>query len=369
MCAEYATTSTGAFVVGFKEDYSDVIKDISPQTTPIQNMLENEEVDSVEYETYAEDLYSRDGTYDIARDEDVDVADVTAKNEDLIKMTGYTMIYFEYVKCTETAAVNKKVGITDLLDHKGARLLIHLKQNYETRILTGVQMKKHHASSEAGYFMGAPGLIGRYADECNGGSNYGTDSDNVVTSISSFGDASPRAIGSVTPTDAQECLDIILEQRWEDGGDPDTLVVKGSDKREIAGFDSSGATRYYEDPRKVVENVEIYESPLGEVRVIPSHAYTTYADGGTEAFDTGSTQVKDFALLFNPMRWKTVTLKSQGWRSENVPKTGLLYRRYYTAEVGLRCYNCGGDAIFNFTANADFTHTVSLYTTAASYTG
>lgn len=362
--AEYSHDSSADFEVGFKEDYSEIITDISPQTTPIISMLGNETVDSTHYETYSEDLYSRDGSTGKARKESVGVSDVTAKNEDLILMENRTMVYFDYVQASATARKSKQVGINDVLDHKGGRLLIHLKQCYESRVLTGVKMKTHVAGTTGGYFRGMPGEIGRYADVCNGGTDYGTDSDNVVTSIQNFASTSP---------DAQDTLNDVLQERWDDGGEPAYLLCSSTAKVDIAAFDASGVTRMFDNPRKIVENVEIYESPLGEVAVVPSHALQVYDAHVDSAYDaaaaSGGTQVTDFAFLIDPKVWKTITLQGDGWRSENVSPTGRNYERFYTAQVGLRCYNSGGEAVFDFAGNSSFSNTEGLPTTVAGYVG
>lgn len=371
--AQYASTTSSTLQVGYKEDWTDMVMDISPLKTPVISMMESQTVDSINYETYATDIYATDGTVEIAREEGVIASEVTAKNSEKIQMDNNIQIYFDKVKAADTTSDVKHVGAANELDRLSAELIAWHKMCFEKRVLTGVKRKKQDATTAAGYFAGMPGIIGRYADVCNSGTNYGSDSSNVISAIKNFDDSTSDSYNSESPADSQDLLDAVLNYLWGKGGDPNTLVVKGADKRAIARFASDGADRYFTSKDTVWNTVDVYRSPVGDhpIRVIAHRDLAVHEDVGTEAWDTtgGASYAveKDVAFLFNPNKWKTCFLKGGAWASEMVPKTGLMFERWHTAKVGLRCYNPGGDAVFTFSANSGFTNTLGLSTTAADY--
>ena len=371
--AQYASTTSSTFEVGYKEDWSNMVMDISPLDTPVLSMMETETVDSLDYETYAVDIYAADGTIEIAREEGVINSDVTAKNTNKILMQNNCQIYFDTVKAADTANDSKHVGPVNELDRLGAELMAWHKKSYEKRVLTGYRRKAFDATTAGGYMMGMPGIIGRYADVCNSGTSYGSDSNNVITAIKNFDDSSSDSYNSESPADSQDLLDAVLNYLWGKGGDPNTLIVKGADKRAIARFASDGADRYFTSKDTVWNTVDVYRSPVGDhpIRVIAHRELAAHTDAADTVWDTttgSSVAVEtDVAFLFNPNKWKTCFLKNGAWTSLNLPVSGLMFERAHSAKVGLRCYNPGGDAVFTFSANAGFTNTLGLSTTAADY--
>jgi len=356
--AVYTSDASGDFKVGNKEYYSNVIKDISPTTTPLFNMIAEEMVDSVSLEFYSADLATPDGSNDQASAQG---ASPTAVDENRILMVNRTQIFMKSVDVSDTQEVQKKVGISSELDWKGGRMLAHLKQNYEARCLTGVHYRSPKTNATASLMMGMAGFIARWSSPCNGGTSYGTlNTTNVNILIENFNNS-----GSLG---AMDNFEEVNQKLWDLGGEPTVCIMSSRNKRYVSKWDSSGVTRNISDPRKVIQNVEFLEGDFNLVKMVPHRSLGAYSDNGTDSYDgvTGEC-VKDFAFLFDPSNWRRLTLKGYNWQSEDLARTGLKTERMYKFQGSLKCFNPGGSCVWDYAGWASHSNVLGLYGTAASY--
>lgn len=355
----YSHTTGGAFNVGNKEDWSEEIMDISPTKTPLFGMFGEETADSVLFETYSEDLRAVDPSNDRAVAQGGTPSKV---DEDRIPMQNYTQIYASGVEVTDTQQATKKVGINDELGHRGARELAALKQDYEARILCGVGMRSPRGGATASLMQGMVGIIARYADECNSGTNYGANNTvNVCITQENFDDSG--ALGAKNK----------LTDLWQDlfilGSGADTLVMGAEDAKYLGRWSAADVTRMSNEVVKITDNVELFATPFGMVKRIIHRTLIKYSDNGVDSFDgvTGEA-VRDFAYLITPSLWKRMPLKDYNWQSEDLARSGPLKdERQFKYQGALRCKNPGGELVYNFAGWATHNHTLALPTTAAGY--
>jgi len=351
--AVYTSDSSGDYNVGNKEYYSEIIKDISPMTTPLFNMIGEEMVDATTLEFYSADLTTPDGSNDQASAQG---ADPTAVDENRILMQNRTQIFMSSVDVTDTQEVQKKVGISSELDWKGGRMLTHLKQNYEARMLTGVHYRSPKTGATASLMQGLAGFIARWAGPCNSSALYGkANTTNVHITEETFNSHLAE-------------FQAVNQALWDLGGEPTVCIMSSRNKRYVSAWDNSGVTRNISDPRKVIQNVEFLEGDFNLVKMIPHRSLGAYDSSTGDTYD-GVTNgcVKDFAFLIDPSNWKRLTLKGYDWQSEDLARTGLKTERMYKFQGSVKCVNPGGAAVWDFAGSASHTTSLGLMTTAASY--
>ena len=119
-------------------------------------------------------------------------------------------------------------------------------------------------------------------------------------------------------------LEDILQNSWDAVGDgfvADVVMCPMGIKRKIAGF-TTGVTRYTDQPDHIYNNVAIYESSSGVVKVIP-HKDVINATGSTHVY---AIREEFFKMAF---------LQGREPKYEELAKTGDSERGMYTTEFTL----------------------------------
>ena len=355
---EYTSDANGLFVVGDKEYYSDVIKDISPTSTPLFGMTGDETITSTTWEYYTADLEEPDADIALATKQGQTIA---AEDEDRIQCQNRTQIFTKAVAVTYTQEVVNKVGINSELDWRGGRKLIANKKNYEARMLNGVYYRSPKQKTVASVMQGLAGICALWSGECQSSATYGDNSPNVNTNIQDFNSSAP---------DAMDEMNDLMGHMWDLGAEPNTVICSSLNKRYISAWDSSGVTRNTDQTNRIIENVEWFEGPHGTVKVVPHRSLGVYSDDADDSFDnvdgTG-VAIKDFAFVLDPAMQVKGTLRGYGWQSENKQPDGLEYKRDYRFQGSMKSMNAASIGMFSFAGWAGHTNTKALSGTKADY--
>jgi hypothetical protein len=273
--------------VGLAEDVSDVISNISPTKTPFQSMVGREKI-SARNPEWQED--SLDAVEEIARVEGHDPTEAT-----LVATTmrqNYTQILEKTVKVSNTADKVKSYGRAKESAYQVAKKMAELKRHFE-HVLVGLDTAKVAGDSSTARKMDSvyPQI---HADTTTAG---GT--------------------AALTETMVLGCLQDV----YDAGGDADVLMIKPADSLIVADFaKASGRQRNFDLSRKVVNAVDIYVSPFGEVRVVLNRFISATK-----------------ALVFSPSNWKILVLRN--WFRETLAKTGDNMKMMIVGEFSLKNEN------------------------------
>jgi len=307
--------------VGKKEDVANIIYNIAPMMTPFQTMISKGQVKNDLYEWQEDDLAR------VTDNAQVEGADATFTNRaPTIKRSNRTQILSKEIRVTETA---------DAIDTYGR----DKELAYQT-MLNGKELRRdlEHA------------LVGKSQDAVAGdsvsvpkrfGNVFGNDAQGnpLVTNRDDNG-----GVGRAFTEDA--ILDL-HEQMYDEGADPSILMVATKESRTIANFANAvSRNRDIGNTKKVVNVVELYSSPFGDLKVVINRFFQKYRAAGenvpgtnADADNDGIANAEQFAaaLLFNPAEWQLATLRPLKRRA--LAKTGDNNKFQLITEVGLKHTN------------------------------
>jgi hypothetical protein len=276
--------------VGQAEDVSDVISNISPTKTPFQSMVGREKI-SARNPEWQED--SLDAVEEVARVEGHDPTEATPVAT--VMRSNYTQIFEKTVKVSATSDAVKHYGRAKESAYQVAKKMAELKRHFE------------HS------------LVGLATAATAGNSSTARKFASVWNQI----DASVITDSGVNPTDPLTETAVLdnMEALYNAGGDFNTLMVKPADSLIVANFAAaSGRNRDFRNEKKLVNAVDLYVSPFGEVRVVLNRFIKTTN-----------------CLIFDPANWKILVLRN--WFRETLAKTGDNMKMMIVGEFSLKHEN------------------------------
>jgi len=145
--------------------------------------------------------------------------------------------------------------------------------------------------------------------------------------------ASVRTDGSMRAfTEAQ--LKTVLQSIWNNGGDPDVIMVGGFNKQQFSTFTGRSTPTEDAKSKKIVATVDVYESDFGRLKVVPNR------------FMRG----RDVLVLQMDM-WKLATLPGRNMISIPLAKTGDSDRKQILSEYTLEaCNQKASGGVFDVTS-------------------
>ena len=276
-----------------KEDISDVISNISPTKTPFTSATSDEKIHNTLFQWQEDSLaavnLSNAQVDGFDASETAPVATVMRSN--------YTQILSKTIKIAETTDAVTRYGRAKETAYQIMKASKEVKRDLEGIMLNG-------QSSAAGS-TGAARNMASFQAMC-----------------------SPAFIhtggSSTAMTEAQ--LLTALQTLYTNGVDPDILMIPPAESTAIAGY-ASAAGRYRTIPtedrsasQKIVNVVDLYVSPFGEVKVVLNRF-----------------QLATDYLIFETAMWKQQVLRP--WSRETLAKVGDSTRQMIVGEFSLKHKN------------------------------
>jgi len=165
------------------------------------------------------------------------------KDESVARVRGYnyTQIFSKGVVLTGTSSAIKHNGIADEDTYQVDARLRELIRELDRTVIMGIRSAARHADAAYGSFGG---LIDFISHASSGNTN------------------------STAETLTPSVLNAMIKQIWDDGGNPDMIIVGGTQKQKISDFDKE-YRRSTLDTRRAGFTVEEFVSDLGiNLRVI-----------------------------------------------------------------------------------------------------
>jgi hypothetical protein len=282
-------TYTSYDSVGQAEDVSDVISTLTPTKTPFQSSIGKETVHAKNPEWQEDSL--------AAVADNAELEGFTASENTMTATTmrsNYTQIFSRTVKVSETTDRVKTYGRKSELAYQIAKKGAEAKRNLE-HTLVGLDQAA---------VAGSAGVARRMASTMP----------QIAASTTNANGGTPRAFAE------SQVLDV-MEKLYNVGGEAEILMIKPSDAEVAAGFASaSGRTRDLGLTKKVVNAVDLYISPWGELKIVLNRFIKT-----------------THALVYSPENWKLLVLRD--WKRTALAKTGDNEMHMLVGEFSLKHVN------------------------------
>lgn len=214
-----------------KEDLTDVLTKIGQMTTPVFSGLKKVEAKNTLHEWSTYDYASAAKN---AKAEGATFTYGTLTSPD--RLNNYTQIFSKTFQVSETQRASDPAGMEDEYSFRVSVALEEIGRDLEKALINGTG--NSGASATGRELKGILEFI----------------TDNVST-----GTGTGRALSETE-------LNSILQEVYEDGGQPDWLLGSYRQKRAVAELASSNR-RYVDGQKTFTSAVDVYESPFGMLRV------------------------------------------------------------------------------------------------------
>jgi hypothetical protein len=289
--AQYVTYD----MVGIKEDVSDVISNISPTKTPFQSMIDSEKVTNTYFQWQEDDLRA------VAANAKVEGHTAADSTRDPTTMrSNYTQILADTIKVSGTADAVSTYGRAKESAYQMAKVAAELKRDLEHAMVGMENAAVAGNSSTAREFAAFFNMVDSSMFTYTGSTNTKPDEDDVLAAL-------------------QDC--------YTEGAEPSVMMVTPTNSLEIADFAyATGRERDAGQGKRLVNVVDVYVSPFGEVKVVLNRFL-----------------LEKRTLIFDPEMWKKVILRN--WFRETLAKTGDNVSMMLCGEFSLKHKNFKASAV------------------------
>lgn len=226
--------------IGNKEDLSEEITMITPTDTPFLSRFGKVKAKSVVHDWLTDTLA------DAAESKHIEGADYSfSKPASRTRLSNYTQIVVTPVEVSDTQRSVDTAGIEDEFAYQLNKKMKEHARNIEYSLVNGTG--NSGASGAAREVKGVLSWI-----TANVGTGTGTGAEYLTETM----------------------FNNLLQEIWEQGGEPDEAYANGFQKRKISDF-TGGATKNVDaEDKRLTRGVDIYESDFGVIKIIP-HRYMT----------------------------------------------------------------------------------------------
>lgn len=283
-------TYTSYDTVGAKESVADVISNLSPSQTPFQSMIRDQKIKNRVHEWQEDSLAA---VRDNAEVEGADATDATLTPT--VMRQNNTQILQKTAKVSDTAEEIDNYGRDKEMAYQLRKVSKELKRDLENTLVGTAQAANLGSNTVARRMAGVQALI------------------------DPAGKIAATASGTAALTEA---LHMQGNQRlYDNGSDASIFMVKPADAVRIAAFASAtGRSRDLGDGKKIVNVVNVLETPFGTQRVVMNRWLKA-----------------DNALLTDPDNWRRLVLRN--WFRRTLAKTGDATRVQIIGEFSLKHNN------------------------------
>jgi hypothetical protein len=233
-----------------REQLSDVIYNISPQTTPFMSSIGKNSIKNVVFDWQSESLPTASGAgnlegFELSR----------AASTATVRNSNVAMISKRDATVTGSQQASDPAGKKSEMAHQLAIMSKALKRDMETALCQKGAKTTGNATT---------------ARVTGGFESWITSNDSRGTNGASTG-------GGAAPTDGTQraltetLLKDVLELCFTNGGEPSMAICGPVNKQKISGFTGRSSARQMVDANTVEASVSIYASDFGELKIVPSN--------------------------------------------------------------------------------------------------
>jgi len=285
-----------------REDLIDKIFNVSPTDTPVLSMCGTVNATATNHEWQTESLVAASAT-----NAHIDGDDTTADSRSATSRLGnYSQISKKSVVVSGTEEAVNKAGMKSYLAHHLVNMTKELKRDMESSLCAN-NAKVAGNSTTARELAGIPSwLISNTSAGATGADPTGDGTDART-------DGTQRAI-------TESLLKTVLASCYDNGGNPDCVVVGAFNKQAISGF-TGGSTRFdVGEDKSLTASVDVYISDFGTLKIVPNR-FSRSRD----------------ALVLEKGRWKVGYVRRP--QVKELARTGDSVKRDITCEYTLQADN------------------------------
>ena len=310
-------TATRYGVNGIREDFSDIIYNISPETTPfISNMTKRRKATNTIFEWQIDSLASASSNAQIDGDDISSFTAITATT----KLSNVTMISRkDAIIADNLNGAIDQAGLRSQLAYQITKKGNELKRDMEFN-LVGVNVAA--VSGAAGTARKTASLSAWLTSNTSRGTGGADPTLSNGMPNAAATDASAGNMRAATET----LLKPVLQSVWANGGDPKFIMVGPFNKGQVSGFAGIAAQRYMapsDSPTTIIGAADVYMSDFGSVQIVPNRF----------------SRERDMYII-DPDMCELVTLRPMA--VTELAKTGDASKVMILAEYGLQISNQAG---------------------------
>ncbi len=142
----------------------------------------------------------------------------------------------------------------------------------------------------------------------------------------------------------EDSFNDVIEQCWNEGGEPNVIMLNGGNKRVLSKTFTGFSTRYKDSiDKRLVASIDFYESDFGDLTVVPNRFQPTLNSAGAD---------DNFAVYLLDPEYLRVAYLDQVQRKP-LAETGHSIRALVWCEYGLQVDNEAAHGIIPDTTNTE----------------
>lgn len=252
-----ANTTSTYDAIGNREDLSDIIYDISPTQTPFISGISRDNATATNHEWQTDSLATAVSTNAVIEGEDATTTAAIAS----VRLGNYTQISDKVPRVTRTQRQVDSAGRGDELDYQIMKSAKELKRDMEATLLAN-KAKVVGSESVARQAAGVESWLA-------------TNTDLGATGTAPTGDGTDARGAGTARSFAESQLQGVLASIWDEGGEPDTIMVGSVIKQAMSGLVNGGAAGTAQrvvdgNAKTVTAAIDIYVSDFGSLAVVPN---------------------------------------------------------------------------------------------------
>ena len=311
--------------IGNREDLSDIIYMISPTDTPFTGSIAENDASATLHEWQTDALAAQTSKNDHAEGDDTTAEAVTPT----VRLTNQTQILKKSPRVSGTQEEVNKAGRNSEMAYQVAKDAQELKRDLEASAIANRPKNAGSGNGAtnrvmAGYFTWCATNFSGLGTGTSAPTGDGSDVATIAASS-----------GAVSLETAEAQFLALLSDIWTEGGDPDSVQMDGTNKIRFSQYTGFAQRVKTADDRRLVATIDIYDSPFGELQVIPNRAFN--------AVDTDTQPATDVPIdqraiaVFQRDMWATSYLRN--FRLEDLAKTGDSEIKQLVVEATLESRN------------------------------
>ena len=254
------TTPTNAVstitAIGNREDLANIIYDISPTSTPFLSGISHGDATATNHEWQTDSIGTASNNAQIEGNDSAATAAIPS-----VRLGNNTQISTKTPMVTRTQREVDSAGRGDELDYQVMKNAKLMKNDMETALLAN----KIKVAGTASVARELGGIESWLSSNTNLGAGAG---------VAGSGGTVARIAGTARAFDEAQ-LKSVLASCWDNGGDPDTIMVGSTIKQAMSGIvngGSAGAAQRVVDGNAATVHtaIDIYVSDFGSLAVVPN---------------------------------------------------------------------------------------------------
>lgn len=286
-----------------REDLSDMVYMISPTETPLLSGAGRGKASSTLHEWTTDVLATAANNAQIEGDDTYTAAGVVNPGT---RVTNRTQISRKVVRLSGTQQAMNSAGNLYTMGKQMAKASSELKRDIEVALTQNTTAVAGNAST-ARQTRGLEGWVA------------------TNNSLGASGVA-PNPTSNTAPTDGTQralteaLIKTTLNAIWTSGGNPDTIMVGGTQKQLFSSFTGGGTQMGNLDDKKLISAIDVYVSDFGTLKIVPNR------------FQRART-----AFILEMEKWKVAYFRP--FQTEDLAKTGDSDAKHILCEYTLEACN------------------------------